>query len=335
MDNSRKVETLSLAERISVRTNMVDWLLLTPNVGVEFDILKHNWNRYAVNLNLRYRPDTKETFAQPFHYDIFEAVAEGRVYWRERQAQSAGYLRPHRNLWDKLWSCRTSVPSHPKWIFYRGIYVGYADYDIYFKGYSNLNYFFRSDGGRWSGFLFGGSWGFIKPFLAFENGNSLDMEFGLSAGWWFRTSSQKYDRVVNEVKDDEFKYKSEAPLHTYKLQQYYPLPREIHVGLVYRFGNYPIQKKYRWRYDVDMDYRAKIDSLYESRTAGREHKFIRDSLYKVVAKDFRLIYDSVLQVRQQEAQQAIDARAPKRVETADTKKNKKSKKSKEAARKDD
>ena len=104
------------------------------------------------------------------------------------------------------------------------------------------------------------------------------------------------------------------------------MPRDIHIGVVYRFGNYPIQKKYRWRYDVDMEYRAKIDSIYEHRLAGNEHKFIRDSLYKVVSNDFRLLYDSCVQARKAEAQMAIDARAPKRIETDAAIKPKKEKK---------
>lgn len=32
------VDTLTFAERISLRTNAVDWTLLTPNLGVEFDV---------------------------------------------------------------------------------------------------------------------------------------------------------------------------------------------------------------------------------------------------------------------------------------------------------
>ena len=75
-----------------------------------------------------------------------------------------------------------------------------------------------------------------------------------------------------------------------------------------------------------MEYRAKIDSIYEHRLAGNEHKFIRDSLYKVVSNDFRLLYDSCVQARKAEAQMAIDARAPKRIETDAAIKPKKEKK---------
>lgn len=36
------VDTLTFAERISLRTNAVDWL--TPNLGVEFDVKSTNLN---------------------------------------------------------------------------------------------------------------------------------------------------------------------------------------------------------------------------------------------------------------------------------------------------
>jgi hypothetical protein len=42
------------------------------------------------------------------------------------------------------------------------------------------------------------------------------------------------------------------------------------VGFVYRFGSYPITKKYRWRYDVDMPYKSKYDSIALIKSNWRE-----------------------------------------------------------------
>ena len=316
MDNSHKVETLSLKERISVHTSLTDWVLLTPNIGVEYDLTNKNWNRYSALVNLRFRPKSSDTFVQPMVFDIFEVTLEGRVYWRERQAQASGYLSPHHSWWDKLWSCRVKVPSHPKWIFYRGIYLTYSDYNIYIDGINGR------DG---QAIMFGGTWGFVKPFLAFKNGNSLDMDFGLSVGICY----QKFRSYKHNQKTNTYPTVSRVGWRL----EHYPMPRDIHIGVVYRFGNYPIQKKYRWRYDVDMEYRARIDSIYEHRLSGNEHKFIRDSIYQVVSKDFRLLYDSCVQARKAEAQKAIDARAPKRIETGTATKPKKEKKEKQKDKK--
>ena len=295
MDNSRRVDYLSMAERLSLRTNVVDWSLMVPNIGIEYDLRRENWSRHALNLNLRYRPRTTGTFVRPAVFNIFEATVEGRMYWRERKATTSGYLRRHTHWWDKLFSCRNMMPSHPNWIFYRGAYVSYSDYSLYAKGH---------DGRDGQAFMAGFTWGFVKPFVAFQNGNSVDMEFGISAGLCYT----KYNKYVHDNASNSYPVTSTTGWHLVK----YPVPRDLHVAVVYRFGNYPIQKKYRWRYDVDLPYRARRDSIYDSRMAWRERQFLRDSLYRVVSRDFKLLYDSCVQQRRAERQRAIDSKAPRR-----------------------
>ncbi len=293
-DNSRRVDTLSLAERISVRTNLVDWGLLVPNVGVEFDIRNTNWNRWAVNANFRYRPKTSSTYVRGIVFDIFEATLEGRVYWRERKCTPTGYLSPHRHWIDKLWSCRNMMPSHPNWVFYRGGYVTYSKYSMLWGG---------SEGRQGTAYMAGVTWGFVKPFLAFQNGNSVDMEFGFSAGIMYN----KYDTFRADRENNCY------PITGHEDGKWGPMIRDLHVALVYRFGNYPIQKKYRWRYDVDMDFRERKDSIYNAWLSGREQKYIQDSIYRVVSQEFRMLYDSCVDVRHREQQKAIDEQAPARV----------------------
>ena len=290
-DNSRRVDTLSLAERISVRTNLVDWALLVPNVGVEFDIRNTNWNRWAVNANFRYRPKTSSTYVRGIVFNIFEATLEGRVYWRERKATATGYLSPHRHWWDKLWSCRNMMPSHPNWVFYRGGYVTYSKYSMLWGG---------SEGRQGTAYMAGLTWGFVKPFLAFQNGNSVDMEFGISAGVMYN----KYDTFTADRENNCY------PKTGHVDGKWGPMLRDLHVALVYRFGNYPLQKKYRWRYDVDMEFRERKDSIYNAWLTEREQKYIRDSIYRVVAQEFKMLYDSCVDVRHREQQKAIDEQAP-------------------------
>ncbi|MBQ0073457.1 MAG: DUF3575 domain-containing protein [Prevotella sp.] len=294
-DNSRQVDTLSIAERISIRTNLVDWGLTVPNIGVEFDLRKENWNRYAVGINLRYRPRTSGTYVRPFVFNLFEATLEGRHYWHERKAEPSGYLKRHRHWIDKVFSCRTMMPSHPRWIFYRGGYVSYSDFSM----------LLGNNGWQGQAILAGFTWGFIKPFVAFQNGNSIDLEFGFSAG----IGVNKYDNyTINEYTNCY----PRTGTHGWGFIPY-PVVREIRAGFVYRLGNYPIQKKYRWRYDVDMDYRNKRDSIYNAWLAAREQKYIRDSIYKVVAQEFKVLYDSCVDSRHKMEQDDIDAKAPKRI----------------------
>ena len=62
IDRRPETDTLSLADRITLRTNAVDWLLLLPNIGVEFDLGNKNWSRWSIGLDVRGNWQTKHTF---------------------------------------------------------------------------------------------------------------------------------------------------------------------------------------------------------------------------------------------------------------------------------
>lgn len=296
MDNSHKVEKLSFAERMSFRTNATDWLLMVPNIGMEYDVRSENWNRWAVNLNLRYRPGAKTTYLLPLVYEMSEIKLEGRMYWHERQARPAGYLKRHTQIWDKLMSCRRMVVKHPKTVFYRGVYASYGNYDVRLT----------DDGHRGKAVQAGITWGFMRPLYTYRNGNSIDLEVGISGG----LALAKDETYVFKRKDNEYQSKEQKGWKLVNM----PVVNDLHVALVYRLGNYPFQKKYRWRYDVDMDFRALKDSLWLRDNSDGIEKHYRDSVYKVVANDFRVMYDSIVAVKKQERQAKIDSKAPARIE---------------------
>lgn len=292
MDNRHKVDTLSFADRLSFRTNAMDWALMVPNIGVEYDLRGRNWNRYAINLNLRYRPGANTTFLLPLVYEMKEVKVEGRMYWHERQARPVGFMKRHSYIWDKLMSCRRMVVKHPKTTYYRGVYASYGKYDILPTG----------TGHRGKAVQAGITWGFVRPLYAYGNGNSIDFEIGISGGLAFaKDESYSLNRDANEYIVKERKGWGIVKM---------PVINDLHVALVYRLGKYPIQKKYRWRYDVDMDYRNLRDSLWLKADNYEMEKHYRDSVYKVVANDFRVMYDSIIAVRRQEKQEKIDKKAP-------------------------
>lgn len=300
MDTRRQVDTLSLADRLSVRTNMVDWTLLVPNVGVEFDLRNTNWSRYAVNINLRGRFKTSNTYDFPVTYAVQEARIEGRMYWRERKAEPYGVLKRHSNVFDKLMSCRRMAPRHPKTTYYRGLYVAYTKFDLRIPKY--LEY--GNNGAMLSAGL---TWGFVRPLYGFGNGNTLDLECGVSIG----AGMADYD--VYRYNDAEGK--NEFLWHKKWNVIYKPIVSDLRVGFVYRFGKYPIQKKYRWRYDVDMAYRAIKDANYSERDILTWQKHQNDSLYKVATTEFRQLYDSITAVHAKEQQMQINKQAAEYQET--------------------
>lgn len=122
------VDTLTFAERISLRTNAVDWTLLTPNLGVEFDVKSTNWNRWAVGLTLKTKWNTPATFKNRVFYNITEVRADFRNYWRTRQINNK--VPAHTGFIDRLFSCRRRVVKHPKTTYYRGAYMSFSDFSI-------------------------------------------------------------------------------------------------------------------------------------------------------------------------------------------------------------
>lgn len=295
MDTRHKVDTLTFGERLSVRTNVADWALMIPNIGVEYDLRNTNWNRYAINVNFRFRPGNHTTFLLPLVYRMKEVKVEGRMYWHERQARPTGYLKRHSTPWDKLMSCRRMVTKHPRTTYYRGVYASYGSYGLRIK----------DDGHQGTAAQVGVTWGFLRPLYAYRNGNSIDFEIGISGGLAMaKDETFVLDRQLNQYVTKERKDWKFVP---------FPVVNDLHVALVYRFGKYPVQKKYRWRYDVDMEYQQLKDSLWMRDDRAYMDKLYRDSVYKVVSRDFREMYDSVIAVRRQERQEKIDRKAPARV----------------------
>lgn len=275
------VDTLTFAERISLRTNAVDWTLLTPNLGVEFDVKSTNWNRWAVGLTLKTKWNTPATFKNRVFYNITEVRADFRNYWRTRQINNK--VPAHTNIIDRLFSCRRRVVKHPKTTYYRGAYMSFSDFSIKFG----------REGHQGKALSAGITYGIIKPLYAFRTGNTLDLDLGFDAGF-VAVNSEKFiynraDNCYTRTKQGSWKV---VP---------FPMPTAARVGFVYRFGSYPITKKYRWRYDADAQYQYRIDSIANQRVVDAINQHNRDSVESVIYKEFWQVYDSVAVVNSAKA----------------------------------
>ena len=94
----KKVEepdTMPFKDRLSFRTNAIDWVLSTANIGAEFDISNSVYNRYTVGAVLKYNPKSKGTIVPKYVYDLFEAKVEARKYWRTDKNPRTGKQNPH------------------------------------------------------------------------------------------------------------------------------------------------------------------------------------------------------------------------------------------------
>ena len=275
------MDTLTFAERISLRTNAVDWTLLTPNLGVEFDVKSTNWNRWAVGLTLKTKWNTPATFKNRIFYNITEVRADFRNYWRTPQINNK--VPAHTGFIDRLFSCRRRVVKHPKTTYYRGAYMSFSDFSIKFG----------REGHQGKALSAGITYGIIKPLYAFRTGNTLDLDLGFDAGF-VAVNSEKFtynraDNCYTRTKQGSWKV---VP---------FPMPTAARVGFVYRFGSYPITKKYRWRYDADAQYQYRIDSIANQRVVDAINQHNRDSVESVIYKEFWQVYDSVAVVNSAKA----------------------------------
>ena len=273
------VDTLRLMDRLAVRTNTADWLLLIPNVGAEFDVKPVTWNRWTVGLNLRCNWQTSHTFTQGVVFNLFEARLEGRQYWRARKIDPRPNARDrdkkHTHFWEKPISIRRTKVKHPAFTWFRGLYAAYDKY----------SFLFGDQGHQGTAIVGGVSYGFVYPMFAFPNGHSLDLEFGVWGGFAY-------------VKDAIYKHDRETdcyPIIEQKDWQFRPIPviSDLRVGLIYRLGNKSVLEKYRYRRDVDLAYDQKLTD----RRMLREH--LRDSArnyqhdYMMILGKFWHVYDSI------------------------------------------
>ncbi len=302
VDTRARVDTLSVVERMSFRSNAVDWFLLTPNIGFEWDIRNTNWNRWSIGLNLRGNWNTSHTYKPGVVYNLSDVKLEFRNYWRARQITHSRAMskrtnsfhlgkRPteeHNSYLDKLFSLRRMRVKHPLTTYYRGLYASYGSYSLKFG----------SEGKEGSALSAGVTYGIIRPLYVYENGGSIDFEAGFSAGAVFT----KYDKYVHDRTSDCYHRIGTEDWHIVP----FPVITEVKVGLIYRFGDYPSTSKYRYRYDVDQVFADTMNTLYQSlenrhinktgeRTARAERKaFVKDSTAKAKLKEAKL--DSIRDV---------------------------------------
>jgi len=291
VDDTMHVVNATLADRISLRTNSVDWLLLTPNVGVEFAVRKENWNRWAVGLNVKGRWKGSNTFKPGVVYNLNEIRVDFKNYWRERFVRGEGShaldgnVDPHIKWFDKLFSMRRknlyneadpkhTYPylKHPAIVFFRGLYAAYDKFSLKAGG---------KKGYQGDAISIGGTYGIIRTLHEYEKGGRLDMELGVSAGWMFLIKCQEYslDRVTNNYIKGANKDVTMVP---------YPIPTDLRLGLVYHFGKMPLTRQYRWRYDADSAFHVLVDSIAADRQAKWEQKQI-DKSFKIYIQPVKSI----------------------------------------------
>lgn len=277
MDNRRVVDTLSIADRIALKTNAVDWFLLTPNIGAEFDLRNTNWSKWTIGANIRGNWNTRNTFTQDLVYNVIAARVELRNYWRMRKTESnepKGFLK-------KMLSPNRISVKHPTTVYYRGVYVDYSKYSILLS----------SKGHQGTAICAGLLLGMVKPLYEFSNGNSLDFEMGVALGACYT----KYDVYKHDREDDCYPVTDSKPAHFLL----HPVINDLRIGFVYRLGNYPITKKYRARQDVDLVYADTLTARNDRNEQRKSDEKYRTDITTKIENDFNRAYQEQISIGKQ------------------------------------
>ena len=259
---------------------------------------------------MRYNWQTSHTYKPGLVYNVAEARLEVRNYYRIRVFDGK-FIGPKKHFWERVVSPRRAESKHPTTTYYRGAFVAYNNYSLKLG----------TEGKQGNAIIGGVMWGMIKPLYEFQNGNSLDLEFAASAG----VAYAKYDTYTHDRQDDCY------PLDATGKTTIMPVINELRVGFVYRFGSYPITKKYRWRYDADLAYQERIDSTILANRNAAEAKHLSDSIYSAISKVFWDRYDQLAKKNKDRAdkQAAADKKAAEAKKAAAEEKKKADKKAAE------
>lgn len=253
----------------SVSTNLIDWMLIVPNVGVEIPLSKPQYvNGSSLYLEGKASLNANRVYAPDMNYKVFSGKAEFRRHFRfgeqthytingeyKTENDSIIYL----NILDSLscmiratnavagfvsgkeyWNNRRRNYVDDLGRSYVGVFAQYADYSVC------LPIFNYSKGRMGEAAIVGLSLGYQKPFYNFSNRFYLEWEMGGSLGCVL-TEFDKYNRVESEV--------------TGQGKWFYPMITDLHVSLVLR--RHSVQDLYAKKKQVSDYSPAQITRIIE------------------------------------------------------------------------
>ena len=247
-------ETMSFKERIAIRTNVVDWVLTTPNIAFDYDIVNTPYDKKSIGVGLKYNWNTSHTYIPKQVYNLFDVRFDYRFYWRQqpydvRQGETESWERQWIDAakgWDKLRArvnCFRAAEKPKRHIsIFAGPYLSATTFSIKLSAADDAL-------GRQGAAIGAGLTGGIAlPLYGYENGSALDLEFGGSIGWHFAS----YDLYLADIESNGYPYVGHRNQFVF-----YPLVTDARVSLVYRFRS--IAKQH-----TEIDY-SLIDRRYIAR----------------------------------------------------------------------
>lgn len=264
-----------LKNRWAIRTNIIDWVALLPNIGVEFDLSKYLYKNWSVGLSAKGNWTTPSFFPNNVFYDLSTVRLEFKRYNRTRM--------PNRDInWlARIFTWQKVNPNLER-TWFLGPYIDFSKYNMKFSktGHKGL--------AVGSGMTFG----FGRSVYAYKNG-VLDLELSASLGVVYT----QFDSYTLNNKNNSYEYVEKGMSKFLP----YPIISDIRLAFVYRFST--IKGKYKENSTIKSRFKElsrKIDAKRDSvRQIKRQHQ-IEDSLEHVAAqqaKDAEKIQKDSLNVK--------------------------------------
>ena len=270
-------DDLSFKDRIAIRTNVVDWVLTSPNIAFDYDIVSTPYDKRSVGLGLKYNWNTAHTYIPTRVYNLFDARFDYRFYWRQQPFDNRDNFYGD---WEREWikSSKGFERLRARANCFRAVEKPKTHISIFVGPYASVSSFSiklsaADDALGRQGIAFGAglTGGIALPLYGYSNGSALDLEFGGSIGWHFASYGlYAADFVNNEYSDRGHRNKF----------VYYPLVSDVRVSLVYRFRS--ISKQHtEIDYDlIDRRYVARLMELDEDKVDAYNDsiRFFKDEL---------------------------------------------------------
>lgn len=304
---------VSFGKRFSFHTNLVDWGLTIPNIGVEFDFSGKRTGHYSIAAHVKYRPNilqgvnpikTHSTVNPRFVFNVLQVRGEIRKYWRtfvygnvlREEYRVLKIVRADSTISVNGKDSVTVKYKKAKDVKKKSFFLTHLirkylmgaqrkkarDWRAYYLGLyasaDKFTYNFDANGRMGSGVSAGLTAGYTFPMYPMRNGASIDLDLGLSVG----ARMQKYTK---------FKYDEETHCYVNRGFQDWevvkrPVLADAHVSLVYRFNS--IDNKVR-----GCDERFKrVMERYQKRIQKKDEK-VTDTL-SATQMHFEKIRDSLI-----------------------------------------
>lgn len=219
-------------DRIAIHTNAVEWLLMTPNLGVEYSFIQNDLKKVSALLHGKYNPNSFTTFNPNIVYNIGGARGEVRWYYRTRHISQGEVMldsleRAKYGAFKSFWKKLTTRPysfwgkKNPR--KHRAYYIGpYMAFDKYTIKLSKRGY-------QGYSFGFGATAGYSIPLYHYKDGSAVDFELGFSVGM----AMSMNDMFTYNSDIDCYPYAGSKAFHVVP----FPVLADARVGFVYRINS--------------------------------------------------------------------------------------------------